>query len=201
MRTVDFYFGIGSRYSYLAATQVAALEHDTGARVVWHPLFSRELIERAGNDPFRKEGLRGQYDPAYRSRDASRWAEFLGVPYREPEWARVDWKRLALACVAADRMGKAASFALKLFAACFAGHDGAVDDDTLASIARDLGEDPAVLARTMFEPETERVHTANITAAHDAGAFGVPTFVVDDGELFWGQDRLPLLRHHLLRKK
>jgi 2-hydroxychromene-2-carboxylate isomerase len=30
-----------------------------------------------------------------------------------------------------------------------------------------------------------------------AGAFGVPSFAVD-GELFWGQDRLPLLRRYLM---
>ena len=32
--------------------------------------------------------------------------------------------------------------------------------------------------------------------AHSAGAFGVPTFVVGD-EVFWGNDRVVLLRHHL----
>ena len=29
--------------------------------------------------------------------------------------------------------------------------------------------------------------------------FGVPTFLVDD-ELFWGNDRLPLLNHYLLNQ-
>jgi 2-hydroxychromene-2-carboxylate isomerase len=32
--------------------------------------------------------------------------------------------------------------------------------------------------------------------AHSAGAFGVPTFVVDD-RMFWGNDRLVLVRHFL----
>ncbi len=32
MRIVHFYYGIGSRYAYLAATQIAALERDTGCR-------------------------------------------------------------------------------------------------------------------------------------------------------------------------
>ena len=31
---------------------------------------------------------------------------------------------------------------------------------------------------------------------HGEDCFGVPTFVVGD-EVFWGNDRLPLLRHHL----
>ena len=35
-----------------------------------------------------------------------------------------------------------------------------------------------------------------VRQAYSAGVFGVPTFVVGD-EVFWGNDRLVLLRHHL----
>jgi 2-hydroxychromene-2-carboxylate isomerase len=41
-------------------------------------------------------------------------------------------------------------------------------------------------------------HRQTLLDALAAGAFGVPSFLVDDGELFWGQDRLVLLRTHLL---
>lgn len=37
---VDFYYSIGSRYSYLASTQIAALEKETGCRVAWYPVNS-----------------------------------------------------------------------------------------------------------------------------------------------------------------
>jgi non-heme chloroperoxidase len=33
VKTVDFYYSIGSRYSYLAATQIAALKSTTGCHV------------------------------------------------------------------------------------------------------------------------------------------------------------------------
>jgi 2-hydroxychromene-2-carboxylate isomerase len=44
------------------------------------------------------------------------------------------------------------------------------------------------------------LHQQNIEAALEASAFGVPTFITDTGELFFGQDRLPLLRHHLVAR-
>ena len=49
----------------------------------------------------------------------------------------------------------------------------------------------------LADDETERLHTQNIERALAAGAFGVPTFVTDAGEVFFGQDRLPVLRDHL----
>ncbi len=49
--TVIFYYGVASRYSYLASTQIAALEEETGWRVRWLPICSRDPI-RQGGDPF-----------------------------------------------------------------------------------------------------------------------------------------------------
>ena len=43
-KTVPFYFGLGSRYSYLAATQLDLIEHRTGCTFEWLPLQSAELM-------------------------------------------------------------------------------------------------------------------------------------------------------------
>ncbi len=81
---VDFYFGAGSRYSYLAATQLAALGRETGARFNWLAVDSTRLIAARGNNPFAAPNGVGQYDWGYRQRDAEAWAEFYQVPFREP---------------------------------------------------------------------------------------------------------------------
>ena len=49
---VTFYFGPGSRYSYLASTQLPRISEETGARFIWRAVYSPELIARAGSDPF-----------------------------------------------------------------------------------------------------------------------------------------------------
>jgi 2-hydroxychromene-2-carboxylate isomerase len=40
-------------------------------------------------------------------------------------------------------------------------------------------------------------YVANLEHAVEAGAFGAPFFIVDDGQRFWGQDRLADLDAHL----
>ena len=37
MPGVDFFYGLGSRYSYLASTPVARIEQETGCHVTWRP--------------------------------------------------------------------------------------------------------------------------------------------------------------------
>ncbi|MDX2224561.1 MAG: 2-hydroxychromene-2-carboxylate isomerase [Rhodospirillaceae bacterium] len=197
MAVIDFYFGIGSRYSYLAATQIDALAADCRATVRWRALHSGELIARAGADPFRPDLRRGQYNPAYRTLDAQRWAAAYGVPYREPAWDAIDWQRLALACVAADRLGAGPEFAKEAFAACFAEGRASIDDAVLGRLAARASLDPRALVAAIDAPDTAVAHRRNLNDAAAAGAFGVPTFVLDSGEMFWGQDRLTLLRHRL----
>ncbi|WP_162917314.1 2-hydroxychromene-2-carboxylate isomerase [Dongia deserti] len=193
-----FFFGLGSRYSYLAATQVSVIAHETGAAFAWRPLYSRVLIERAGPNPFAAAARRGQYDPAYRAKDAQRWAQHYGVPYREPDWVAVDWQALAFACVAAELLGVAEGVARSLFSLCFDKGQSRFDEDLLVELALQAGAPAREFRSLLRSGKVQARHEQNVAAALAAGAFGVPTFVVD-GELFWGQDKLPLLCDHLMR--
>ena len=195
-RWIDFFYGIGSRYSYLAASRMEALERDTGATVRWRPLYSRLLMERRGMDPFKGPPVSGQYEPAYRTRDVARWASCYGIPFHDPDWEALDWHRFALAAVAADRLGGVVPFTTALFDAVFGAGVAPKTDADLARIADRSGLDGREFVRALDDPETRKHHDRNIDDALAAGVFGVPSFVIGR-ELFWGNDRLVLLRHHL----
>ena len=71
---------------------------------------------------------------------------------------------------------------------------------TLQQCARDaLGSTDAAeaLLTRAQEDDVKAALRAATDGAVDEGAFGVPSFVCDDGELFFGVDRIPLLAQHL----
>ena len=186
---VDFYFGPGSRYSYLASTQLDAIAARTGARFRWRPVFSPDLFIAAGVDPF--GGARtGQYSSAYRDRDARRWAALYGVPYHDPALGLESWRRIALALVAAG--DQAEPLARAMFDACFARNAPPTDDDGLCALAARVG----ISDLRLDAPDLEARARAIIDEAAGAGVFGVPSFVTG-GALFFGNDRLALLERHL----
>ena len=41
---VEFAFGLGSRYSYLAATQIGRVRQKSGCELVWTPLSSNDRL-------------------------------------------------------------------------------------------------------------------------------------------------------------
>ena len=119
MPGVDFFYGLGSRYSYLASTQVERIEQETGCHVTWRPLSSTDLMAASGHNPFEGEPVSGQYEWTYRQRDAEAWAAYYGVPYREPERFRTDPRHLAEACIAAGRFGRLVEYSRAMFTAIF----------------------------------------------------------------------------------
>lgn len=62
---VEFFFSPASRYSYLAATQMAGLERETGCTVRWRPVHGPEIRRLRGRDPFSGSAASGRYEPAY----------------------------------------------------------------------------------------------------------------------------------------
>jgi 2-hydroxychromene-2-carboxylate isomerase len=196
-KKVRFYYSIGSRYSYLASTQLGKLERETGCEVVWRPLHSLDLYRLRGISPFEGEPVSGQYDWDYRHQDAKRWAEYYGVPYEEPRGAvDFDPRLLARACAAADALGAVRPYSEALFSAIFAEALPKIGEDECLRRAEAVGLSRVAFARELASPRPDRRIAQAAEEARSAGAFGVPTFVVD-GRTFWGNDRLVLVRHHL----
>ncbi len=143
----------------------------------------------------KRQPVSGQYEWPYRRLDAEAWAEFYGVPYREPVDFLVDPAYLAVAASAAKRLGAVEAYSRRLFQAIFV--DGrAVAEADLTGIAADAGLETAAFRAHLDDPATAEMHQATLQEAHRRGAFGVPTFFVGK-RLFWGNDRLPLVAHFI----
>lgn len=200
MPSVDFIYGLGSRYSYLAATQIARIAAETGALFRWHPIQSAMLFERRRHDPF-GEISEGQYDWDYRRRDAQAWARFYGVPFRDPV-GRLDYpaKLAALAARAAQRQGAVEIMSLHLFGLIFVDERRSFGRDEVVAQALELGLDVGRFERDLDDPRLEEEHDAEIDDLVAQGVFGVPTFNLEDGRSFWGNDRLVLVEAALKGK-
>jgi 2-hydroxychromene-2-carboxylate isomerase len=92
--TVEFFFSPGSRYSYLAASQMPSLERETGCRVDWRPVNGSDIRSLRGRDPFAGDPASGQYEWSYRRADAERWASYYSIPFREPPTHHFDSRLL-----------------------------------------------------------------------------------------------------------
>jgi 2-hydroxychromene-2-carboxylate isomerase len=196
---VEFFFSPGSRYSYLAASQIRLLEADTGCVVQWRPVNGIDIRKFRRHDPFDGAPVSGQYDWSYRERDARLWADYYGIRFREPPSRHFDFGLLARAATAAKRLGRAANYGLRICTAVYGSDIWPIDEGVCIGVAEEIGLAGKAFRATLADPETERALAAAAEEAFRRGAFGVPTFFVGE-QMFWGNDRLPLLRHVLTKR-
>jgi len=189
-RTVAYYLALNSPWSFLGSARLGAIAKDRGATVNVCPVDTGRLFQATGGLPL---GQRPKSRRTYRMRELKRWRERLGIPLvLEPAAFPFD-ERLAAACLLAE---KAKGTDILDLATAF-GHALWVDDRNpadrvvLADVLTARGLDAEAILADAEEHaehwETER--RSNTDAAIAAGAFGVPTYVVE-GDVFWGQDRL-----------
>jgi 2-hydroxychromene-2-carboxylate isomerase len=196
MPVVDAYLGLGSRYSYLASTQLDRIAQETGATFNLIPVVSEDLFAPARN-PFEGVAVSGQYEWFYRRQDAEAWADYYGVPFREPMGRLTfDPRVLVRAALAAGELKKRAAMMKRLFAAVFVDDRTEIDVTTCVDCAVDVGIERNAFRRAFQDPALEAERYAALERARARGVFGVPFFLTA-GRTFFGNDRLALLTHHL----
>ena len=202
MTTIDFVFGLSSRYSYLAASQLPALAAEFGVSFRWRPVATIPLIRQArGATPFDGAPPAMQYDFKWRRQDAEAWADLYGIPFVEPHGRlKYDAVELNLGCVAADLMGACEAYARALAERVFASTEaGVLNRATLVAVADACHLDLVRFTTLLDDGEAKAAAAAIQDEAVAKGVFGVPTFLIDD-RVIWGNDRIPLLRHHLANR-
>jgi 2-hydroxychromene-2-carboxylate isomerase len=190
--SVDIYFDVSSPFSYLALTQVPALIAG-GASIRFVPILLGALFRDIGqaNVPL----LAFPAPKAkYVSLEMSRWARWWGVPFTMPSkfpQRTVTAQRLALLAGERD-VDAGMRMALALGRAMWVEQRDLEDEATLRVLLEHEGFPAEWLAQTQ-DPRVKQALADNTARAKASSVFGVPTFIVDENYLFWGQDRLDLV--------
>jgi 2-hydroxychromene-2-carboxylate isomerase len=187
MQRVIFDFDIISPYAYLAFERLPSALEGVSHHVEYRPLLFAGLLKHWGNTapvdvPPKK---------AWLFRQCAWIAARDGVAFRPPTphpFNPLALLRLLVASVPAGQQPnrRVVELAMRHVWA----RDGGDPND--ASALQALA-DAIAPVRDPAGPEVKSELQARTAQAAAAGVFGVPTFRLDDGQLFWGQDGLEML--------
>jgi 2-hydroxychromene-2-carboxylate isomerase len=184
--TIDFWFAVGSTYTYLAVSRLPAIETQTGIAFRWRPFSVRTIMQEMNNIPFATKPIKA----AYMWRDIERRAAMYGLPIKAP--APYPLKEFELAnhvAVLGALEGWCASYVRATYRRWFVEGQEAGSEPNLSASLQEIGQDPAP---TIARARSDRVAAALGAATDEARSlniFGSPSFVVGR-EVFWGDDRL-----------
>ncbi|MDB4957274.1 MAG: 2-hydroxychromene-2-carboxylate isomerase [Myxococcales bacterium] len=191
---IDCYFDVASPFAYLGLTQLPALA-DTTLRL--RPILLGGLFRDIGQADVPLFAMNPPKQ-RYVAREMVRWARWWGVPFDSPRKFPQRTVQAQRLCILAAERGatEGVRLATALGRAMWAEQRDLEDRETLRAVLAECGLPPDWVNHTS-DPELKAKLVANTEAAKAAGVFGVPTFIVDDKYLFWGQDRLDLVTRAL----
>jgi 2-hydroxychromene-2-carboxylate isomerase len=192
MHTLDFFWDFSSPFAYLGSSQAEALAERTGAKLVSRPMLLGGLFKAIGQVDV-PLATWSDAKRNYTLQDIVRWAEYWGVPFKWPSrfpMSSIKPLRAYLALPENRRL----DFRRKVFAAYLAEDRDIADDAVLAEL---IGDGAADVLQKTNDPVIKQELIDATKYAEKKGVFGAPTWLVDDRDLFWGQDRVLLVEQAL----
>lgn len=185
MADVQFFYDLGSPYSYLSALRVDEAFAGAGAAVDWVPVLLGGVFAATGRSSWSLTEHRAAGIAEVERRAAERGVPRLVWP---GEWPNDGLNVMRAACWATLRDGGRV-FALAAFAEQFARGNALSDPAHVANAARRAGYEPDQVLAATGDPAVKAALRENTERALAVGVIGVPSFAVD-GEIWWGDDRL-----------
>ena len=183
---IDFWFSIGSTYSYLTVMRLGEVEKTSDVKFKWRPFNVRHVMIEQNNIPFKDKPIKS----AYMWRDIERRAARFGLTPKLP--APYPLPGLALAnqiAIVGVEDGWMEDYVRATYRRWFENGEAAGEEPNISASLKEIGCDPReVLAAAQTQRAVDELQTAT-DEAMNLGVFGSPTFAVGH-ELFWGDDRL-----------
>jgi 2-hydroxychromene-2-carboxylate isomerase len=191
-KQIEFFYDYLSPFSYLADIQLPAIARRTGAEIVYRPILLAAIMKATGNSgPLVIQG-KGAYNVA----DFQRWAKRYGAPAQFNPHFPFNTIRVLRAAIAAQLHNRFPAFHPAAFRAIWEQREDLSKEDALRRLLNQAEIDPALIEGD----EIKQRLRANLDEAVSRGAFGAPTFFVND-EMFWGNDRLDFVEEALMRRE
>ena len=187
MKYIDFYFSIGSTYTYLTVTRILDVEKKHQIKFNWKPFSVREIMKEMNNIPFPKDKIN---KVNYMWRDIERRAEGYGffaktpVPYPLSEFDLAN----KIAILGLDK-GWGIDYIRLTYKKWFQEGKEPAIDPSISEICKELALNKNEIVSEAKSEIFEKKYMSNTDSARENKVFGSPSFIVED-EIFWGDDRM-----------
>ena len=199
---IEFFFDCSSPWTWLAFHNLQPLARELGVEVRWRPVLVGGIFNAVNPSvyEFRERGVPAKQ--AYLIKYLQDWARQAGLTIRFPPAVfPVNSVKAMRGCLLLEPAGKLVPFAGEVFEAYWTRGEDISQDAVLAALCERVGVDPKRFFVGIATPEIKAALKANTDEVIARGGFGSPTLFVGGDDMYFGNDRLGLLREAVLRRQ
>jgi 2-hydroxychromene-2-carboxylate isomerase len=199
---IEVFFDCSSPWTYLAFHNLQPLAADLGETISWRPILVGGIFNTINPSVYAGRERPVPAKAAYMRKDLQDWTRAAGLTIVfPPSVFPVNSVKAMRACLLLEPEGKLEAFARAAFEAYFGRDEDISRDDVLEEVCRAAGVGPARVLAGIADPAVKAALKANTDELMSRGGFGSPTIFVDRDDMYFGNDRLPLVRAAVLRAR
>ena len=192
---IEFFFDCSSPWTYLAFHNIQPMAAELGVEIDWRPILVGGIFNSVNPSVYESRKTPVPAKAAYMLKDLQDWARTAGLTIKMPPTVfPVNSVKVMRACIVLANDGKLVPFAKAAFEAYWRDDLDISQDAVIVDLCRATGVDAAGLMAAIGEQSVKDQLKANTEEVIARGGFGSPTIFVNGTDMYFGNDRLALVR-------
>jgi 2-hydroxychromene-2-carboxylate isomerase len=199
---IEFFFDCSSPWTYLAFHNIQPLAKEFGQEISWRPILVGGIFNTINPSVYASREKPVEAKARYMKKDMADWARSAGLAIKmRPTVFPVNSVKAMRGCIHLAPEGKLVSFAKATFEIYWGEDQDISQDAVLTEVCKRIGADPQKFFAGIGEQAVKDRLKANTDEVMARGGFGSPTIFLDTTDMYFGNDRMPLIREALQRKR
>ena len=194
---VEYFFDCSSPWTYLSYTRIEQICDQAGAELIWRPFLVGGVFNTVNPSVYESRARPVEVKARYYQKDLKDWADYQGIVIGSPPVFPVNSVKAMRGCFVALEHDCISDFAGRVFKAYWTDLKDISQDDVITDIVEASGLDVKEFVDKISSDTYKAKLRDNTDELIDRGGFGSPTMYVDGDDMYFGNDRMELLRHRL----
>jgi 2-hydroxychromene-2-carboxylate isomerase len=196
---LEFFYDCSSPWTYFAFARLVPLAEQLGQAVQWRPILVGGVFNSINPQLYaaRENMFANERRVKHYFKDMQDWSEYVGITVKQPDVFPVNSVKGMRGAIYAAQQDRIIPYSRALFAAYWGDNRDISQREVLLDICESSGLDKdkflAAIADQQYKDQL-RDNTDELVAR---GGYGSPTIFINGDDMYFGNDRLPLVEHRL----
>ena len=193
MRTIECFFDCSSPWTYLGFESLEQLRERVPAEVRYRPFLVGGVFNTVNPSVYENRQNPVPAKARYAQKDLQDWARYVGIEIGSPAVFPVNSVKVMRGAFFAEEAGLLVPYARAAFHAYWTRLKDISEEQVIREILAEVGLDADTFFNAIQTTNYKERLKANTTELVERGGFGSPTFFIDGQDMYFGNDRFPLI--------
>lgn len=200
MKKVEFFFDCSSPWTYLAFHRFQSIIKEVNVDIYWKPILVGGVFNKVNQDVYNNRLNPNPLKFKYSRKDLQDWANYCKISINWPKIFPLNAVNVMRAVIVSETFDKLIPFSLLCFENYWSKGIDISDLNILSELAESIDIDKEIFQEEIKKQNTKDLLRSNTDELINRGGFGSPTVFINGDDMYFGNDRMELVRKKIIEE-